>query len=309
MKSFTNLFACITFIFIFLIAIFSQTPTDDWARVQSDNGEFSIEMPKNPTYFYDKDGFAMSENGNRDYQYSEMQMLNGSSGKSVMIVEIYKVASPKAQLNLMLDQMEGKSSKFNVPKDFIGKQLERKMERDNHNNKDVEISFASVFVASKNYLYVISVGNRGQKTKDFERFLSSIRFGGSQNNAAKISTFTAVTVENIGEDSTNEPAIIPDLTVPAKPKVDNPTPFLLLTKPKASYTIAARKEATIGSIRLRTRFEKDGRISKISILKGLPNGLTRSAFFSALRIKFIPQENEGELKTLTKTIEYSFAIY
>ena len=228
MKSFTNLFACITFIFIFLIAIFSQTPTDDWARVQSDNGEFSIEMPKNPTYFYDKDGFAMSENGNRDYQYSEMQMLNGSSGKSVMIVEIYKVASPKAQLNLMLDQMEGKSSKFNVPKDFIGKQLERKMERDNHNNKDVEISFASVFVASKNYLYVISVGNRGQKTKDFERFLSSIRFGGSQNNAAKISTFTAVTVENIGEDSTNEPAIIPDLTVPAKPKVDNPTPFLLL---------------------------------------------------------------------------------
>lgn len=299
-------------LFVFCVLAFSlsvRSQNADWIRVQSDNGEFSIEMPKNLTCFYDKSGFSLSNGGGRDHQYSEMQMLNGSSGKTVMTVEIYKVASPKNQLNLILEQLDVKSSKFEMPKGFIGKQYEIRKMQDYINDKDVEVNFTSRFVASKNYLYIISVGSRGQATKDFGRFLSSARFGGSQNDAAKISTFTAVTVENIGEDFTNQAAITPDLTVSAKPKENNPTPLLIVRKPRAGYTPAARNALTLGNIRLRIKFEKNGGISKVSIIKGLPNGLTRNAFFSALRIKFIPQEKDGELESITKLVEYSFNIY
>lgn len=187
MKKIIKIYKISLFVICVLAFSFSvQAQNADWVRVQSNNGEFSIEMPKNLTYFYDKDGFSLSQGGNRDHQYSEMQMLNGSSGKTVMIVEIYRVASPKNQLSLMLEQLNVNSSKFDVPKGFNGKQYEIKKVRDYNTGKDIEVSFTSRFITSKNYLYVISVGNRGQKTKEFERFLSSNRFGGNQTEGVKI---------------------------------------------------------------------------------------------------------------------------
>jgi hypothetical protein len=83
---------------------------------------------------------------------------------------------------------------------------------------------------------------------------------------------------------------------------------LILSKPFAAYTDAARDALTSGTVRLRATFGKDGRISKIAVVSGLENGLTRSAFFAALRVKFIPQEMDNELVSVSKVVEYSFNV-
>ena len=93
------------------------------------------------------------------------------------------------------------------------------------------------------------------------------------------------------------------------PKSVNPTPLIILTKPNPRYTLEARQYNITGDIRLRVTLDKDGRVSKIGIVSDLPGGLTRNAFFSALQMKFIPEEKDGEPTTVTKTIEYKFSIY
>ncbi len=296
-------------IFTFVFAFAAQAQNPEWVRIQSDNGEFSVEMPKNPTYFYDKDGFSYSNWGSSDLYYSEMQMLNSSDGKTVMSLEIYRVASPKKGLDPLLEKQNAKTKKLeNLPKDFSGKQSEKATINDFKTRKDIDISYVSRYFASKTHVYIVTVANRGAKTSVFEKFLSSIRLGENQTGNAKISSLKALTLNDVGFDASDTltPAI--PLPKPDTPKenTQNPTPLLILSKPYASYTEAARKNFILGAIRLRVTFEKDGRVSKIGLISGLQNGLDRNAFFAALRIKFIPEEKDGVLQTISKPVEYTF---
>ena len=84
---------------------------------------------------------------------------------------------------------------------------------------------------------------------------------------------------------------------------------MIVSKPFASYTDAARSNGEQGIIRMRITFSKEGRISKLALVQTLKEGLQRQAVFAAIRIKFIPQEKNNEPLTVTKLIEYSFNIY
>lgn len=46
--------------FAFTSLVFAQENVAEWVRVQNDNGEFSIEVPTKHNYFYDKEGFSVS---------------------------------------------------------------------------------------------------------------------------------------------------------------------------------------------------------------------------------------------------------
>jgi TonB family protein len=284
----------------------------EWRRLESDNGEFSVEMPANYTYFYDRDGFLF-EDGGSVLHFPEMQMLNASQGKTVVSVEIYKARSPKKHLDYLLERQNLKASKLaDAPENFTVKQVDKPSLRRYYNQEEeTEISFAMRFIASKTHLYIVTVANRGAtKTADFERVLASIRLNENQSGNTKISSLKASRLEDIGEDLTNLPK--PPEAPPNQSKPSdaprNPTPILILAKPFAPYTDEARANLVSGTIRLRVTFNKNGGISKIALLSGLKHGLNRGAFFAALRVKFIPEEKDGVPVTVTKMIEYAFSI-
>ena len=56
-------------------------------------------------------------------------------------------------------------------------------------------------------------------------------------------------------------------------------------------------------------FSADGGIEKISIIQGLPDGLTGEAVKAARLIRFLPQEKDNIPVTTTKAIEYSFSVF
>ena len=63
----------------------SPTPSDkpeEWFRVRSENGDFSIEVPAKYSYFYDKDGITFSKDRNT-YLLKEIQILQCLSRKYV----------------------------------------------------------------------------------------------------------------------------------------------------------------------------------------------------------------------------------
>lgn len=293
----------------------AQKPVEtvEWVRVEQQAGEFSVEMPSSFAYFYDKDGFTYDNQG-QPYNYSHIQMLNAAADKTVMSVEIYQVPSPKKYLNELIERLRVKGTKSEMSeKGVTVKQFTQNSAMDYANKKEIEISFVSRFIATKDYLYVVTVANRGAQTEASTRFLSSIRLNQPQASSdavkvVKLSDLKPLTIEQIGEVAKdNQPK--QSEKKDEKKEIEKPaSSVLVLSKPFATYTNAARNAMTSGTIRLRATFDKDGRVSKIAVLSGLENGLTRSAFFAALRIKFIPQEMDNELVTVSKVVEYSFNV-
>lgn len=312
---------CFLILFLLLFAAADSTfaqenpnaaQTSDWQRLQSDNDEFSVEMPANYTYFYDKDGFDVHDWNGFNYLFAQMQTIHAAQDKTVMSVEVYKVPSPRKHLDFLLERFGDKTVKItNAPKGFTVEQYEQISVKDYRTGKETEISFVSRYIASKTHIYIVTAANRGKKTAAFERFLSSVRLAANQTGNIKISSLRPLTIENIGEDATNQPKppVPPANQNQPTDAPKNPTPVLYVTKPFATFTDGARNKRISGVVRLRVTLNKDGRISKIGIVSGLPEGLNRSAFFAALRIKFIPEEKDGETVTVTKVVEYSFKTY
>lgn len=87
------------------------------------------------------------------------------------------------------------------------------------------------------------------------------------------------------------------------------TPLEIVSKPSPGYTDEARKNNVTGKVRLRVTFLANGQIGQISVVQGLPNGLTEKAIAAARAIKFQPRKDSGIAKSVTRQIEYNFTIY
>jgi TonB family protein len=85
--------------------------------------------------------------------------------------------------------------------------------------------------------------------------------------------------------------------------------LLILSKPKALYTDAARVNDVEGSVRLKVTLLASGEVGSIVPVTTLPHGLTEQAVAAARQIKFEPKKLDGVPVSTTVTIDYSFEIY
>jgi TonB family protein len=92
-------------------------------------------------------------------------------------------------------------------------------------------------------------------------------------------------------------------------KEDGVSPVRILSKPRPTYTVEARKNGVTGSIKLRVSFLASGTIGDVISVNTLPDGLTESAIEAAKGIKFQPATKNGTPLTVTKLVEYSFTTF
>lgn len=84
---------------------------------------------------------------------------------------------------------------------------------------------------------------------------------------------------------------------------------VLNTKPEPGFTEGARKFSVTGVVRLRAVLSKTGEVTNISVVKGLPHGLTSKAVAAARRVRFTPAQKDGRPVSQWVTFEYNFNIY
>ena len=84
---------------------------------------------------------------------------------------------------------------------------------------------------------------------------------------------------------------------------------VLLSKPEPGYTTAARELNVTGTVKLRMVLVADGRVSNITVIEGLPCGLTERAVAAAQAIQFTPAQKDGRAVSQWVTVEYNFEIY
>ena len=96
---------------------------------------------------------------------------------------------------------------------------------------------------------------------------------------------------------------------PPPPPVGVTSKVKIISKPRASYTDAARQNNIQGSVTLRITFLASGQVGSISPVSGLPYGLTEQAIAAARSIRFEPAKRNGVPQTTSVTIQYGFTIY
>jgi protein TonB len=80
-------------------------------------------------------------------------------------------------------------------------------------------------------------------------------------------------------------------------------------KPEPGFTEDARRNNVTGTVRLRAILSASGEVTGISVVKGLPDGLTEKAIAAARQIKFRPAQKDGRAVSQYIVLEYNFNIY
>lgn len=84
------------------------------------------------------------------------------------------------------------------------------------------------------------------------------------------------------------------------------TRAVLTSKPAPSFTDEALDNDVYGVVRLRAVLSSKGEVTNISVVKGLPDGLTERAIDAVKKIKFTPAQRNGHAVSQYVTLEYYF---
>ncbi|HEX8723409.1 MAG TPA: energy transducer TonB [Pyrinomonadaceae bacterium] len=84
---------------------------------------------------------------------------------------------------------------------------------------------------------------------------------------------------------------------------------LITFKPEPNFTEEARRNNVSGTVRLRAVLAASGEVTNLSVVKGLPDGLTEKAIAAARQIKFRPAVKDGRPVSQYVVLEYTFNIY
>jgi TonB family protein len=89
---------------------------------------------------------------------------------------------------------------------------------------------------------------------------------------------------------------------------DVTTRAVIRLRPEPVFTEEAGKNGTEGVVRLRAVLAASGEVKNITVIKGLPDGLTQSAIAAAKQVKFTPARKDGREVSQWVTIDYHFNI-
>jgi TonB family protein len=99
----------------------------------------------------------------------------------------------------------------------------------------------------------------------------------------------------------------PEVGAPARDP--NARKAIIVYKPEPTYTEEARKKRVSGVVRLRLVLGAAGEAKDISVIKGLPGGLTEKAAEAARYMLFFPAQKDGRPVSQFVVLEYNFNIY
>ncbi len=297
-------------LFLLLLAANAFSQKSEWDNLQTDDGEMVMRMPAGCySNYYDRDGITVYEsNGRNRYRLVEMRLISCYRDRTLMSLEIYETEQAKPAARVLQKNLQINGDELSLGKNFYAVE---------QTDKNENYIFKRRVIAGDKRVYIVTAATRGgERDETMQTFLKSLQFiAADKNRPAKanenvvlISSLKSVEPEVGSEKDETEKTNAPfadekkteDLTLKR---------VVILSKPSPSYTRAARKNNVTGKVALWLTFGAEGRISKIQVARDLPDGLLREAVIAALRMKFLPEEENGEPRSRTKLVEYSFNIY
>lgn len=269
------------------VAAQSQTPPAvSWTRYTYSGEEFSAELPGMPWVF--RTWRSTSDDSHR----AEKTRVVGLYHNGV----VYLIVSFDNPLNTESDDRlanyvwggGGLTRKGEVKSGGVtGREYEYDISL--HNIKGA----ARLFRTKKRAYLLQALSNTEGYREAFEHFLNSITFGAKPAGALIADDPRASAAEGDGPYKSSE----------LVQKV------VLVYKPEPGFTEEARQHNVSGVVRLRAVLTSSGKVTDISVVKGLPDGLTERAIAAARRILFFPARKDGREVSQYVVLEYNFNFY
>lgn len=283
-------------ILLILITIFSfQTfAQDDWIRVQSDNGELSVEIPPKYNYFYSDKGV----NSQRGFALSKMSLIRGLSEDTLVSFESYQASKSFLDEFIDSDSLKIGNNEVTLKKNKKG---EIEFKELNIKSND-SFLIRRYFYLEKNIYIFTAVSMKG-KTAVMTKFLDSIDFKTkSTNNNVPIPKISGLAMTQIEIISKN----VKPIEDSEKYNKNRPSASLLL-RPRASFTDNTR--GISGTVRLRYYYLETGFVSKIEIVNPVSTDLTWQVISSLIKSVRLPVESNGKPIAGQAIYEYTFTTY
>lgn len=284
----------ILFLFLFSYSIFAQnTQTNDWIRVQSDNGNISFLVPPIFNYFFSDKGITSKQG----FTLSKMNLIRGYSEGTLVSFESYNVSKSFLDEFIMSDSLRNSGRDIPVSNN----------RRDGVDFKQLEKQFDDSYLIRRyfyfdKWIFIFTVASRKGKTAVMDKFLESIQFNSTGANIdasiAKISSLTKTPLEIVSKDVT-------PLDNSEKSDKKRPSPLLVI-RPRAYHTETSRENRITGTVRLRYNCLETGFVNKIEVISSLPHGLTLQVISSLIKSVILPAEVDNKPIKAQKILEYTF---
>lgn len=283
-----------------LTATSAQT-VNDWMRVQTDDGVFSIEVPSEHKAFFSEDGFIVSSDFN-DYLTSKMSTVTAFVDGTLFSVEVYDAVPTVLSKIFEKDRIDKWTG---GPQEKIGKVTVKTMLRN-----DTEAYAVSKYFAYKGKIFILLAASRDGNNGLIDRFFSSVDLLNKEVPFRTGTPFSKLKHSDVTMKEADPPQPVGPST--GATKADAPDPntkkFVLLRRFASSYVPKARSQNVSGEVRLRVYFGSDGFIPHIDVYKKLGGGLVRQTLYAALRMRYLPEEKDGKLLTISRPVTFSFRI-
>lgn len=269
---------------------FGSTPKlPDWDRYTVRGGEFSVLLPTAP---------AMSTYEKRPDRLTKVRLRHIIGAYSQGVVYAIYVYQRDAPLDEFIaehsPEQRGYTRDLKIG-EFAGKE---------YVVQTAETKSVVQYFITKRYIYsFVALGSYLRNPEaGMTRFFDSIKFESSDNDIA--------IVDGAGIQSSVDPGGPPDPTdvqVFSGKNVNRKT--IVVNKPEPSYTEAARKSQTMGTVVIRCVFSSSGAVTNLTFVSGLPDGLSERAMAAAKQIRFVPAIKDGRFVSMYIQLEYNFNLY
>lgn len=324
----------IIFVSIFcLSATFTLGQNDkaDWQTYTSPKGEFSVEMPNKVEETLDISKDFKNEN-NDVFKYGSYKTKSEGISYFVFTEAIQEREPnnfsrfPGEHLKLFIDENQHEKKSIQLG-EYDGEHYTFIDSGNFYNN--------IILVKTQNRSYIFHTISQNNTNDEGDRFFNSIKLNNINNNSPrtlvvkkpKLPTFPDDSTKAVGIRSsssainieefrigTQAPGGISSMPIPMprqaiEQDLTKKSPLKIHSIIKPPYTNLARIYGIIGAVKLHVTFKSDGTIGDVSIISGLPLGLTTNALIAAKQLHFAPAKTNDIPQTTTKVIEYHFSLF
>jgi hypothetical protein len=267
---------------------------EKWERYTYEGEEFSVELPGMPSVFRTSRSVGVMES-------EPMRTFGLYSDGVVYVVTSFDNPRPGETLDYLAA----------YPAAGGGRKATRALKLGGFGGAEYEdsgvVNSRTRVFRARRHAYRVTAMARGGDDPRFARFLDSFALGGAPKGVGIYDRSPRQAAASLPP----QPAAPPSTHAEGEPYKSSEVArkALIVYKPEPSFTEEARRNSVTGAVRLRAVLAADGRATRITVVKGLPDGLTETDVYAALHILFFPAEADGHIVSQYVTLEYNFNIY
>ena len=274
----------ILFTLFIAVAVKAQTSNDveQWQRYTVEGAGFSVKLPTRPVLT----ALQVSYGPPRGKRW-ERTLLATADGVQYT-VRAYENPAPQQSLtDFVTLQSLPQRSKLVAKRSFKKDGVDRHEYTWLDKNKKPR---TEQFFATEQHIYHFLVEGADADHPGAKQFFSSILLGSNPEGIA-ISDGPGLNGEKIYE----------------RKEVDQKVRITKFFPPE--YTEEARRNKVTGTVILKVVLSSNGQITNISVVSGLPFGLTERAIAAARKMQFVPAVKDGKNVSMWTQLEYNFDLY